>query len=194
MNVKEQLQNIKDILRYDQETGDFWWLEAKKGRDLLKPAGTESNKGYRTISINGKAYLAHRLAYFYMTGEWPPEYIDHINGNVRDNSWENLRAVSAQQNSWNKKRKYNSYTGIKGVRKLLFSDMWEVNIWIEDVFHSEGPFKTYQEACKRYDEIAFKQRGEYHKPEPPRKQRASFKEEDVERALQDFLRKKETSE
>lgn len=184
------IDKLKTIIKYEPTTGEFWWIEPKRGRKLDVPAGSINYKGYRIIVIAGKNYLAHRLAFLYMTGEWPSEYVDHIDGNPQNNKWENLRAVTAQQNSWNKKRKYNSYTGIKGVRKVLFSDMWEVNIWINDTLYSEGPFKTYQEACKRYDEIAFKERGIFHKPESPRKQRSSFKEEDVHKALEDFLLKK----
>jgi len=189
------IQKLKTIIKYNETTGEFWWLEPKRGRKLDVPAGSVNHKGYRTISIDGKNYLAHRLAYFYMMGEWPSEYIDHIDGDPHNNKWENLRPVSAQQNAWNKKRKYNSYTGIKGVKKNEWNDTWEVQIWLNDTNHQEGPFYSYQAACKRYDELALKQRGEYHRPEPPRNQRAHFKEDDVEQALQDFLRiQKETSE
>lgn len=46
--------------------------------------------GYRSIDIEGSKYLAHRLAWLYMTGEWPEYLIRHKNEKNDDNSWDNL--------------------------------------------------------------------------------------------------------
>ncbi|MFW4291481.1 HNH endonuclease [Salmonella enterica subsp. enterica serovar Paratyphi C] len=46
--------------------------------------------GYIRIYINKKWYLAHRLAWLYVTGKWPINVIDHINRNKADNRFINL--------------------------------------------------------------------------------------------------------
>lgn len=63
-------------------------------------AGCKSHR-YLAIHIDGKIYLAHRLAWLYMHGEWPKHDIDHLNGDGRDNRIANLRDVPRKVNLWN---------------------------------------------------------------------------------------------
>lgn len=81
-------------------------------------AGTRTRKGYIRIHFSGKLYAAHRLAWFYVHGDWPRQQIDHINGNRADNRIANLRDVSARVNSQNRKRaNANNSNGLLGVSK-----------------------------------------------------------------------------
>lgn len=125
-----------------------------------------------------------------MTGDWPPEYIDHIDGNPRNNKWDNLRPATAQQNAQNKRRKYNSYTGIKGVVQDYRSDTWHVHMQIDSKVISRGPFFSYQKACDEYDKLAIESRGQWHRVEPPREQRARFNTKDVTVAVEEFIKNK----
>lgn len=70
--------------------------------------------GYVLISFDGEQYLAHRLAWFYVTGEMPPMFIDHINGKPDDNRFENLREATPQQNGFNRGMPKNNKSGAKG--------------------------------------------------------------------------------
>ena len=110
-------EQIKNALHYDPETGLFTWLispsqRAPKG----SVAGTLNDAGYLLIGFEGKRYRAHRLAWLYMTGEWPSSEIDHRNTNRRDNRWENLREASGSQNQWNQQKRTDNTSGVKGVR------------------------------------------------------------------------------
>ena len=60
------------------------------------------------IRIRGKAYYSHRLAFLYMTGEWPLEEVDHIDRNPYNDAWVNLRKATSSLNKWNQERHMNS--------------------------------------------------------------------------------------
>lgn len=106
---------------YDPLTGQFSYRH-QCGRWGRIPAGTpcgiRMNTGYISIPIGYKKYLAHRLAWFYMTGEWPKEQVDHLNCIRDDNRWINLREATGAINTQNERRPRSSNvrTGFLGVR------------------------------------------------------------------------------
>ena len=73
--------------------------------------------GYKQIKIDGRMYLAHRLAWFYMTGAWPEHNLDHINRNRADNRWANLRLAPGTLNENNRSTPHNNTSGAMGVNK-----------------------------------------------------------------------------
>lgn len=95
---------IKEYLDYDQETGIIKWKKPppRKGFLLNQPAGAIRPDGYITIKFEGTSYLAHRLAWFIKTGEWPTKIIDHFDRNRSNNKWQNLRLASNIQNCKNR--------------------------------------------------------------------------------------------
>lgn len=88
--------SLKEKLHYDPETGVFTW------RSSGKLAGHIHIKGYCRVKINSRLYYAHRLIFLYMTGVWPSDQVDHINGTRGDNRWVNLREATSQQNNMNR--------------------------------------------------------------------------------------------
>jgi hypothetical protein len=56
--------------------------------------------GYRYIKVGGREYQAHRLAHYYMTGEYPPPEIeiDHKDSNSLNNRWDNLQPITRTGN------------------------------------------------------------------------------------------------
>ena len=73
---------------------------------------------YTYISIYGKRYPAHRLAWLYIYGEWPPDQIDHIDGEPSNNRLDNLRLATNSENQQNRKIASNNTSGAKGVCKI----------------------------------------------------------------------------
>lgn len=103
-------------LEYDPSTGIFRWKINVGRYGRIKAgsiAGGVNKEGYRQIMIAGKHYRANRLAWFYVTKEWPDCVVDHRNGKVDDNRFENLRKASDSQSMAN--RDHKNKHGVKGV-------------------------------------------------------------------------------
>lgn len=108
---------LKRVLAYNADTGVFTWREkiARKIR-VGCIAGSIRHDGYVLIQFNMKRYLAHRIAWLYVYGEFPPYQIDHIDGNPSNNVIANLRPATSQENNQNQifPRK-DSTSGFMGV-------------------------------------------------------------------------------
>ncbi len=89
---------LRKIIIYDHDTGQFRWPRRPDCK-----VGWSDDLGYVHVRIGkGKLYLAHRLAWMYVFGEWPEGVIDHINGCTSDNRISNLRVCTQQQNCQNR--------------------------------------------------------------------------------------------
>lgn len=118
--------HLRSILNYDPDTGAFTWVSdlyrGIKRNVLYRPAGSRAGSidrqtGYGQFNLTGYGkLLAHRVAWCWMTGEWPVGSIDHKNGDRGDNRWGNLRDVPPRVNAQNIKgpRDHNQL-GVLGV-------------------------------------------------------------------------------
>lgn len=84
---------LRQEVRYDPETGLFWWLKKLKNRRMNVPAGGKCVHGYVRLKIGGHTFKAHRLAWLMHYGVEPPPgmSVDHINRDKSDNRICNLR-------------------------------------------------------------------------------------------------------
>ncbi|RKM32205.1 HNH endonuclease signature motif containing protein [Moraxella catarrhalis] len=106
MSKTSNFDFLFEYLRYNETKGEFTWIKRpNKNIHLHTRAGTKNSAGYRVISLFGKRYLEHRLAWFYVHGEMPKHEIDHINQIRDDNRISNLRQVTHSENQRNKTRK-----------------------------------------------------------------------------------------
>jgi len=107
---------LKEVLAYDSESGLFTWKVSRNGVSAGKVAGNvHKNTGYVAIKIDYIVHSAHRLAFLYMTGAFPENQTDHINGVTHDNRWRNLRPVTISENLRNQAKGKNNRSGITGV-------------------------------------------------------------------------------
>jgi hypothetical protein len=105
---------VKSILEYDPDGGDFIWLRSIGSNAKYSTAGYLSGQGYWYVKISRLKYQRGRLAYFYMTGEWPEE-IDHIDRDMSNDEWGKLRAATRARNEYNigiRKDSKNQYKGV----------------------------------------------------------------------------------
>jgi hypothetical protein len=91
-------------------------------------AGTLNSHGYWSIKIAGKPHKAHRLAWLYVHGEWPPEDVDHINRARDDNRIVNLRLASRSENIQNSSLRLDNSSGHKGVCWVECRQKWIAQI------------------------------------------------------------------
>jgi hypothetical protein len=109
------VETLKAHLHYDPLTGIFTRLITTSHRNVAgQVSGGYGARGYYRVSVLGRRYYAHRLAWFYMHGEWPQE-IDHINGKRDDNRIANLRPANREQNCANVPAKSSNSSGYKNV-------------------------------------------------------------------------------
>jgi hypothetical protein len=159
MNEESLTQDLlKDLLDYDAITGIFTWKYREKryfktdrawsswnSKYAQNEAGSDSN-GYILIGIFYVRYKAHRLAWLYITGRWPKNQIDHINGNGSDNRIENIRDVPQQENQRNASLREDNTSGVTGVSFHLMSGKWRATIRYDDKYVHLGTFGTKMEA------------------------------------------------
>jgi hypothetical protein len=153
---------VKALLAYDLNDGQFRWKhDASRRKVSGSLAGTNRRDGYISIKVLGKSYLAHRLAWLYMTGEWPSSHVDHVNGNRSDNSWRNLRSATRLENNRNVTIRSDNKTGFKGVFKQR--NKYQAQIGINGRCVYLGIRDTPQEASRLYEAAAAQHFGEFRR-------------------------------
>jgi hypothetical protein len=123
------------------------------------------NGGYVRFEHRGKLFLAHRVAWFLHYGEWPPEEIDHIDGNGQNNKIENLRLSDRSQNMCNRGAYKCNSLGLKGVR--ADGNKYSAQLSHRKKVYWLGMHDTAEEAAKAYDRKAIEIHGEYAKTNFP---------------------------
>jgi|TARA_R110000782_G_C14477476_1_gene375536 hypothetical protein len=141
-------QLIEDSLTYDPDTGLFKWLDTEgcfnHRKSLVWFRGYTLFKGYLGIKINGKQYLAHRIAWYLMKGEMPTNLIDHIDRNKVNNKLTNLRSVTNRENILNSFRSDNA----KNVSKTP-GGRWQSHVSYNGKREYFGTFDTEDEAIEK---------------------------------------------
>ena len=134
---------LYELLEYNPDTGEFTWkVDRKRLAKAGTKAGSKNGSGYIQISVDGKLYLAHRLAWFYCFQEWPV-LLDHINRDRADNRLDNLREVTQSVNVHNSSDR-PSKSGFRNARKV--GSRFQSEIKINGKSIHLGMFDTAEEA------------------------------------------------
>lgn len=138
---------VQELLHYDPLTGAMSWKVSRGRVKAGGRAGKLCKQGYWVVRINYQEYLAHRLAWLMMTGEWPQDMIDHENGKRFDNRWQNLRASCNGHNQQNRTKTW-SKVGLLGV--VAKGKKFAAQIYVDGKGRHLGCFKTKEEAHMAY--------------------------------------------
>lgn len=142
---------LRQSLHYSIVTGVFTRIASRRGFDKGTTAGSVTNDGRVAIRTGGKSYLAHRLAWLWVTGDWPKGVIDHENTNPLQNQWINLRDVTQSVNLQNqRKARRDNSCGFLGVHKSPCSKSFIANIRVLGRLQYLGSFATPEAAHAAY--------------------------------------------
>ena len=137
---------LREKYTYNPDSGLFIRNERMNNRKKGTVGGSKNGAGYISIKIDGKVYQAHRLAWLYMTGEFPESDIDHINHVRDDNRWENLREITRQGNTQNASLSKNNTSGCTGVVWHKLVNKWEAKITVDYKTINLGYHTEYSDA------------------------------------------------
>jgi hypothetical protein len=164
MREKEKLltyEEVKEMFDCDPEKGILIWKNCSSIRPLNGTiAGNLQSSGYVVVQIKAKDYRYHRVIWLLVTGKWPENQIDHINGIRNDNRFCNLREATQSQNGANTLSRSNS-SGYKGVTKTR--KKWVARISLNNKRMTIGRYNTPEEAHAAYVAKAKELFGEYAK-------------------------------
>ena len=148
------LDRLKSLLHYEPETGWFTWRVNKSNVKAGSRAGKNASNGYRRVKVDGVEYPEHRLAWFYVTGQWPKCVIDHVDRDQRHNAFSNLREANYAENQHNRTHQRNNTSGHKGVSFNKKSQKWRAEIMRDGRSHYLGQFSDIDLAVAAYREAA----------------------------------------
>ena len=144
--MKITQERLKEILTYDEVTGNFYWNIDKGKQKAGTKAGHILQSGYVLIGLDGKTYRAHHLVFLYKLGYFPDCLIDHIDGSKANNVADNLRLATKSQNAFNMKLKHNNTSGTKGVSFRKDRNKWRVYLKVNGKYISFGHFDSKSDA------------------------------------------------
>lgn len=142
------------LFQYDPENGQL-------SREGGVAGYVDKSNGYRSVRVRGRKYKAHRLAWLIVHGDWPSDFLDHINGDRDDNRLVNLRECSNAENLRNTGAYRCNKTGYKGVSLHKRDRKYYANIRVDGRLRFLGSYATALEAHAAYCEAAAKLHGDF---------------------------------
>lgn len=138
---------LKEMLSYDPDTGLFRYAKARPRVRVGNVAGHQhKGHGYIQIKLDDRLYLAHRLAWLYVHGDWPTDQLDHIDRDRVNNRIANLREVDNARNAQNCGLQQNNKSGGKDVCWYKRKSRWMVRITIDGERKFLGYFADHNDA------------------------------------------------
>ena len=122
-------RRLRELITYEPVTGEFF--DKKWNR-----VGWVKSNGRLYIQLEGKRYVASRIAWLWMRGYLPPFQITHLNGIEDDDRWRNLRPK-------------HDVVFFKSVQ-YEGMNQWSARICVMDKIHHLGYFREPKDAHAAY--------------------------------------------
>lgn len=152
---------LKELVHYDPETGVFTRNVSRTNSKAGDPVGHSNATGYLRACIDGRKYFLHKLAWLYVNGEWPPECVDHIDLDKKNNRIANLRLATNSQNQANRPITSQNKTGFKGVHWCNHFKRYVAQISKDNKVKNLGYFRSAEAAHAAYCKAAKELHGEF---------------------------------
>lgn len=142
---------------YDETSPSYlrWGVEQRSGQygnivncNKLDIAGTIHHSGYWAVSLFAEEFRVHRVVLRLHGVKVDGYQVDHIDGDRKNNKYENLRIVEASLNSRNHTMRKDNTSGVVGVSFHARNNSWSAT-W-HDLL--TGKLRTKNFACKKYGE------------------------------------------
>ena len=137
-------------------------------RDVIHQKIIINSYAYNRLEMSTTSTGGKRLSFptYLMEGFGGPGYMyDHRNNDETDDTTENLRPVTATQNSYNKKIAKNNTSGYKGIirtkSKTGKPDTWTTVLYCGGRAYTGLTYKNKLIAALAYNELAKRYHGEY---------------------------------
>lgn len=140
------ISELREAFDYCPDTGRIVWKTRDRNLSGVEAGSIDPRIGYRRINFRRKLLLAHRVALAIVNGDWPPDEVDHINGDRSDNRIANLRCVDKHENLKNKSIYKNNRSGRIGVHWHKQHRKWAACIQCEGKNKMIGVFKSIEDA------------------------------------------------
>ena len=156
---------LRKLVRYSPVVGVFEKLigqgTKRSPKRWILLGSSNSDTGYIYLSIMGKRYPAHRLAWLYVHGEFPEADIDHIDGDKTNNAISNLRKATRAQNAANSQTGKRNTSGIKGVSWSKTAKKWVARIVMNGQVALNAYFDYVDEARLAVEQKRMELQGEF---------------------------------
>ena len=150
---------LLELLHYCPVTGVFTRKVALSNNSKVGETAGNLCNGYVELSVDGRVYRAHRLAWFYAYGVWPSGKLDHWDLNKTNNAIGNLRDATQSQNGGNNRMRKHNSLGFKGVTR--HGDKFKAAVMINRKRIHLGVFETPEQAAEVYDTAAIQHFGKF---------------------------------
>jgi hypothetical protein len=155
-------KRLCEVLSYDRRSGIFRLRKPTSVHDRRKigdALGALMTKGYMAIMLDGERIPNHVLAWFYVTGRWPTEQIDHKDLDKVNNAFANLREATNGQNKANSRVYKNTKSGLKGA--YFSRGAWVAKIRKDNKLRHIGTFRDAKSAHAAYVQAAKRLHGDF---------------------------------
>ena len=116
----------------------FWKTTGKKA------GGTNGVKApYFRVCVNKVRYMVHKVVYLIHYG-YMPEFVDHIDGNIKNNVIDNLRDSTRSQNALNKKMRIDSMTKVKNVTRDKTTGKYKILLTVNKARKCFGSYEDLE--------------------------------------------------
>ena len=143
------IELLTSCLDYNAETGKLHWKISTGKSKVGKEAGCK-HLGYIKLTLQGRVYAAHRVAWAIHYKESPPSVVDHIDGNGENNRIENLRSGIDGINQQNQKSPHSRNKTSSRLGVSQFKGKWRAKIYHNKKYIFPGYHATEDLAEEAY--------------------------------------------